>query len=87
MKTYSIISIVVFALSLICVAAFQESDVQAAMGWGVIASFYGLIFAIVATLKTGKKDSTAEMMKLKHLKEAGILDEDQYKIKMAELLS
>ena len=57
MKTVKIISIigcVVFGLSVLCILAFSESDTEAAMGWGVIACFYGLALSIVGIVQTAK---------------------------------
>ena len=57
MKTVKIISIigcVVFGLSVLCILAFSESDTEAAMGWGIIASIYGIALSIVGIVQSNK---------------------------------
>ena len=53
-KIMSIIGCVVFGLSFLCVLAFSESDTEAAMGWGVIASIYGIALSIVGIVQSNK---------------------------------
>ena len=53
-KIMSIIRCVVFGLSVLCVLAFSESDTEAAMGWGVIASIYGIALSIVGIVQSNK---------------------------------
>jgi hypothetical protein len=56
MKATSIVGIVVSALSLICVIAFEDSDPIASSGWGIIASIFLLAFSIVVLCNLPKKD-------------------------------
>ena len=43
-----------FGLSVLCILAFSESDTEAAMGWGVIASIYGIALSIVGIVQSNK---------------------------------
>ena len=53
-KIMSIIGCVVFALSVLCIIGFSESDTEAAMGWGIIASIYGIALSIVGIVQSNK---------------------------------
>jgi hypothetical protein len=55
MKALSIIAIIIFAFSFLCICAFQNTDVTSAIGWGVIASVFGVAYAITALVKSCKK--------------------------------
>lgn len=50
-KTMSIIGIVFFSLCLILVMGFAESDIEAAMGWGMFAALYGIGYSITTLVK------------------------------------
>ncbi len=86
----SIIGIVWFSLSLICIFAFVESDLEASAGWGVLGMLYAIPLAIVGLVKSNKPDKelyvTAELLKLSELKEKGILSEDEFQAKKKDLL-
>ena len=55
MKSFSIVAIVVFALSLLCIDAFQYSDPTSSAGWGYIACIFGIAYAITALVNAIKK--------------------------------
>lgn len=50
----SIVGCVLFVLSFLFISVFMENDKEAAMGWGVIACFYGLALSIVGIVQTAK---------------------------------
>ena len=91
MKIMSIIGIVWFSLSLICIFAFYETDLLASAGWGMLGLFYALPFAITSLIKSNKrqdkeKNITQELIAMHELKEKGILSEDEFQTKKSELL-
>lgn len=90
MKKMSIIGIVWFSLSLICILAFLESDIEASAGWGMLGMLYAIPLAIVGLVKSNKPKKelnvTAELVKLSELKEKGILSEDEFQAKKKDLL-
>lgn len=91
MKVMSIIGIVWFSLSLICIAAFLGSDSESAAGWGVLGMLYAIPYSIVGLVKSSnasKKGTniTQELIKLAELKEKGILTEDEFQAKKIDLL-
>jgi hypothetical protein len=55
MKSLSIIGIVLFAFSIICLFVMFDSDPAAAAGWGFIASVFGLAYSIVGLVHAVKK--------------------------------
>ncbi len=54
-KVMSIIGCVLFALSIILIASFMETDQMASMGWGLIGCFYGIALSIVGIVQSNKK--------------------------------
>jgi hypothetical protein len=91
MKIMSIIGIVWFSLSLLCILAFLESDLEASAGWGMLGMLYAIPFAIVGLVKSNKKENKEvsvmqELLKLNDLKEKGILSEDEFQAKKIDLL-
>ncbi|WP_110642212.1 hypothetical protein [Salinicola sp. CPA57] len=54
-KVMSIIGMVFFPLCLLIVLACLESDLEAAAGWGMFATFYGIGFAITAFVQANKR--------------------------------
>lgn len=86
----SIIGIVWFSLSLICILAFLESDIEASAGWGMLGMLYAIPLAVVGLVKSNKPKKelnvTAELVKLSELKEKGILSEDEFQAKKKDLL-
>ncbi|MCK5874227.1 MAG: hypothetical protein P1U78_09425 [Alcanivoracaceae bacterium] len=50
-KVMSIIGMIFFPICLLLIAGFAESDVEAAAGWGVFASIYGIGYAITTFVK------------------------------------
>ncbi|HNV62040.1 MAG TPA: SHOCT domain-containing protein [Candidatus Cloacimonas acidaminovorans] len=90
MKIMSIIGIVWFSLSLICILAFLESDIEASAGWGMLGMLYAIPLAVVGLVKSNKPKKelnvTAELVKLSELKEKGILSEDEFQAKKKDLL-
>ena len=98
MKVMSIIGIVWFSLTLICVFANFETDLEASAGGGMLGLLYALPFAIVGLVKSNKKQSenttqeqskntTQELIALSELKEKGVLTENEFQIKKHELLN
>lgn len=53
-KVMSIIGMVFFPLCLVLVLAFAESDMEAAMGWGMFAALYGIGYSITTFVKAKK---------------------------------
>ena len=59
LKVLSIIGLVLFSLSLICLIAFDnDADYLSAIGWGMYAALYGIALAIVALVKVRKYNKT-----------------------------
>ena len=56
MKTMNIMSIigcVVFILTFICIIAWGDTpDNDAALGWGIIGSVYGIVLSIVGIIQS-----------------------------------
>ena len=52
MKVMSIIGIIWFSLSLICIAGFMNSDMEAAVGWGILGMLYAIPYSIVGLVKS-----------------------------------
>lgn len=87
----SIIGIVWFSLSLICIVALLNSDMEAAAGWGVLGMLYAIPYSIVGLVKSNntlKKETNVsqELIKLVELKEKGVLTEDEFQAKKIDLL-
>ena len=52
----SIIGVIIFSLSIICISVWADTpDNDAALGWGLIGSIYGIAFAIVGIVQTDKQ--------------------------------
>ncbi len=101
-KVMSIIAIVVFSFSFLCLVGFSNNieDYEAAIGWGIIALIYGIPYAIaslVSSIRCGKKESsqdnktnfvsvTEELMRLSTLKENKVISEEEYEVMKAKLL-
>ena len=60
LRTMSMIAIGLFAISLIFILVFSESDPEAAAGWGLIAVLYGIPFSVVCYLRVSKLVPKAE---------------------------
>jgi hypothetical protein len=90
MKTLSIIGVIWFPLTLISSMAFTYSDPKAALGWGMLGLLYAIPFAITVLIKTMKLEKgdqqIKELLKIKELKEKGILTEDEFQAKKMDLL-
>ena len=91
MKIMSIIGIVWFSLSLLCILAFINSDMEASAAWGFLGMLYALPYAIVGLVNSNKKtktekSATQELIELAELKEKGILTEDEFQAKKIDLL-
>tara|TARA_B100000212_G_C27160466_1_gene441449 strand:+ start:197 stop:427 length:231 start_codon:yes stop_codon:yes gene_type:complete len=63
-KVMSIIGIVVFAISIICIIGFMPvepndyydiASVDAALGWGIISTLWGIAYAITCLVQSTKK--------------------------------
>lgn len=89
MKAMSIIGIIWFSLSLICIVALIESNLQAATGWGILGLLYAIPYAIVGlvvSIKKSKSTVTQELLNLSSLKEKGVLTDDEFQAKKLDLL-
>ena len=91
MKTMSIIGIVWFSLSFLCIALLIKQDVEAAAGWGILGMLYALPYSIVGLVKSKKSSNkeinvTQELIKLSELKEKGVLTDDEFQAKKIDLL-
>ena len=91
MWVMSIIGVVWFSLSLIFIIAFMDTDIDAAIGWGMLGMIYAIPYSIVGIVTTKKKkgsdpNSTQELIKLNELKEKGILTDDEFRMKKQEIL-
>lgn len=102
-KVMSIIAIVVFSFSFLCLVGFSNNieDYEAAIGWGIIAMIYGIPYAIaslVSSIRHGKKENdigskgnfmsvTEELVQLGTLKEKNAISEEEYDVMKAKLLS
>jgi small-conductance mechanosensitive channel len=53
-KVMSIIGICLFVLSFLIISYYINYDSEAAVGWGVIAVFYGLALSIVSLVNSNK---------------------------------
>ena len=52
-RVMSIIGVIIFLLSLICISVWGDTpDNDAALGWGYIGSLYGIALAIVGIVQT-----------------------------------
>ncbi|WP_110654465.1 hypothetical protein [Salinicola halimionae] len=54
-KVMSLIGIVFFSLCLLFLLVCMESDVEAAAGWGMFATLYGIGFAITAFVQANNR--------------------------------
>jgi surface polysaccharide O-acyltransferase-like enzyme len=91
MKVMSIIGIVWFSLSLICIIAFFESDIEASSGWGMLGMLYAIPYSIVGLILSNRKKQTEkstiiQLIELSELKEKGILSEDEFQAMKKDLL-
>ncbi len=85
----SIIGIAWFSLSLLCIFAFYETDLEAAAGWGLLGMLYAIPLSIVGLINSNKKqnnNSYYELLKLNELKEKGIISENEFNSKKNDLL-
>jgi hypothetical protein len=56
LKVMSIIGLVWFGISFLCIASFNNpTDYEAAIGWGIIALLYAIPFTIVVLVKSSSK--------------------------------
>lgn len=98
-KVMSIIALVVFSFSFLCLVGFSNDvDYEAAIGWGIIAVIYGIAYAIAALVsssKYNKKETntvsvtsvTEELVQLGTLKEKQAISDEEYQVMKARLLS
>jgi hypothetical protein len=83
MKIMSVIGICWFSLSFICIVGLIQSNMEAAAGWGIIASLYAIPYSIVGLVVSSKKSEnllniTLELTKLNELKEKNIITEEEF---------
>ena len=92
MKALSIIGVVWFSLSLIFLCCFLNSNSVAAEGWGILGLVYAIPFSIVCLVKVLKNNTPSnngfaeELLKLGVLKEKGLINEEEFNKKKAELI-
>lgn len=91
MWVMSIIGVVWFSLSIIFIFAFMDTDIEAAIGWGMLGMVYAIPYSIVGIVTTKKKkgsglDGTQELIKLNELKEKGILTDNEFQQKKHDIL-
>ena len=89
MNIMSIIGIAWFSLSLLCIFAFYETDLEASAGWGLLGMLYAIPLSIVGLINSNKKqnnNSYYELLKLNELKEKGIISENEFNSKKNDLL-
>lgn len=53
-KIMSIIGCVIFGMSFVFIMAFMDSDIEAAMGWGIIGCMYGIALSVVGIVQSNK---------------------------------
>lgn len=87
----SIIGIVWFSLSLICVIGLSNSMNDEAVRWGMLGMLYAIPYSIVGLIQSNKKKQTEkstiqQLIELAELKEKGILSEDEFQAKKVDLL-
>ena len=94
MRAMSIIGIIWFSFSIIGGSvSSSKGSAQVAAGWAIMASLYGLAFAIVALVKLHQPKaaqatlSSEELATLHGLKEEGIISEDEFNQTKAKILS
>ena len=58
MKTFTVITLIVNIISLIFICALIETDLEAAVGWGVIATFFSIVYfgALLSSGRLNQKD-------------------------------
>ncbi|MEJ6492522.1 MAG: SHOCT domain-containing protein [Flavobacteriales bacterium] len=91
MKVMSIIGIVWFSLSFICVVGFSNGMNDEAVGWGMLGMLYAIPYSIVGIVQSNKKNkieksANQQLIELAELKEKGILSEDEFQAKKNDLL-
>lgn len=91
MWVMSIIGVIFFSLVLIFMIGVSDTDLEAAIGLGLLGMVYGIAYSIVGIATTRKKkrsnpDSTQELIRLNELKEKGILTDDEFQRKKQEIL-
>lgn len=91
MKVMSIIGIIWFSFSLICVVGFSNNMNDEAVGWGILGMLYAIPYSIVGLIQSIKKNkveksTTQQLIELAELKEKGILSEDEFQAKKVDLL-
>ena len=91
MRIMSIIGIVWFGISLICVVGFSINAKGAAVGWGMLGLLYAIPYSIVGLIQSStkrqtEKSTTQRLIELAELKEKGILSEDEFQAMKIDLL-
>jgi len=86
MRTLSIVALCWHALALVCTIGFADSDIDAAIGWGILSAFFGVVASIVYihNIKS-KPDLLAELYKLKIALDSGAISKEAYELKKLEL--
>jgi len=102
MRIMSIIGLILFSLTillwLLVWATPDEHNSQAAAGWAIISVFYAFPYSIVGIISTKSKKlikselkeskilPKEELLNLFELKQKGVITEDEFNSKKAELL-
>jgi len=87
----SIIGIILFSSCLLAVGfAANNPNVHMGVGWTIMASLYGLVFAIVVLVKSHLSNKpvpvTEQLLRLRELWERGVITEGQFMQKKTQVL-
>lgn len=76
------VGIAIYIVGFLCMIGFQDSDTDAAIGWGVIVTIYAVAFAIVCLATSDKSQNhDAVLEKLSQyaeFKEKGLITESEF---------
>ncbi len=91
MKVMSIIGIVWFTLSMFFMLSLINEDMKVAAVWGFLGLLYAIPYSITMLVLSNKQsklnvNTSDELIKLHDLKEKGILTENEFNLKKAQLL-
>ena len=58
MKAFTVITLIVNIISLLFICTLVDTDIQAAAGWGVIATFFSIVYfgALLSSGRLNQKD-------------------------------
>jgi len=76
-KSLSLASIIVFSISLWIIVSFIDVDNEAALGWGLISTIYGIV---VSSISYSKMNRQIKLNTLHENTEIGIIEKDLIKL-------